>query len=203
MNRQYLCFTALLCFLALTDCQNESPNAGADQSDAPATYSETAPTTETKPAATATRKKLTADDPFVISGGTVLGIRPGDAIASVNNAKKATLKTGEGDFTVYTLVEGGRELGYLMPDPNDSKSIRSIHVSSGRLMTLEGISVGSTFAELDKAVSGVVVHGSEVEGRTYATAGKTKFLLKAANFSYEVDKSKIKPGTKIIEIVVE
>lgn len=211
MNRQYLCFTAFLCFFALTGCQNEPSDAAADEADAPATYSETTPPAKAEPVPSAakkttsfTREKLAADDPFVISGGAVLGIRPGDAISSVNNTKKTSLKTGEGEFTVYTLVEdGGREIGYLMPDPNDPKKIGSIHVLSNRLMTPEGIGVGSTFGELDQVMSGVVVNGSEIEGRTYATAGEVSFRLKTNNFSYEVDKSKIKPDTRIIEVIID
>ncbi|MCX8212683.1 MAG: hypothetical protein OTI34_16635 [Lewinella sp.] len=38
---------------------------------------------------------------------------------------------------------------------------------------------------MEKMVGSVTVNGSELEVLTYATAGKLKFRLNSANFSYE------------------
>lgn len=216
MIRHSIYLSTLLCFLIFTACQNDAPPAAANRTEAPGTYSATAPQKEGRPAPTPAAKpapdkindavpgRLAQDDPFVISGGQVLGIRPGDDITAVNNTKKTVMKTGDGDYTVYELNDdGGKKLGYLVPDPNDEQKIRSIHVTSDYLTTDKGISVGSTFEELEKMMGSAEVHGSEIEGRTYAKVGGLQFRLEAANFTYKLDKAKIKPGTKVTEVIIE
>jgi len=46
------------------------------------------------------------------------------------------------------------------------------------------------------------VHGSEIEGRTYANFGQLSFRLNTSYFSYEVDETKIPKSTEIVEIII-
>ncbi|TXF88336.1 hypothetical protein FUA23_15260 [Neolewinella aurantiaca] len=216
MNRNQLFYTAVF-FLAVafSACQDAPAATDTDETAAPATYAETASPAAPEPAAPAaaqpaagaksatTKEALAADDPFVISGGAVLGIRPGDPIAGVNNTKKSTVKTAEGRLTIYELVdEGDEKLGYLQPDPRDAEKIGSIHISSGMFSTPEGIAVGDTYAELEKALGNITPHGSEVTNKTWVQVGQTRFILNQANRTYELGKGSVKPDAKIEEIVV-
>ena len=75
-------------------------------------------------------------------------------------------------------------------------------VESPKASTDKGLKIGSTFKDLLKVYPNIDVHGSESEGRTYATADGFSYRLDAPNFTYDVDKAKIPATTKITEIVI-
>jgi hypothetical protein len=132
------------------------------------------------------------------------GIILGDAIKKHGAyVKKSTMNTGEGSFEVYKITDKeNNPAGYLMADSKNKLLVGSITVESTKARTEEGIKVGSTFKDLLKAFPNIEVHGSEIESRTYAKAGNLSYRLDVANNTYEVDKAKIKPTTKITEIVI-
>jgi len=145
-----------------------------------------------------TRTQLTIDN------NAFRGITIGDKIADhADYIQKETLKTGEGAFEVYRIKDfNNNPAGYLIPDPKEESLVGDITVETQMAATAEGIKVGGTFQDLITAIPKVEVHGSEIEGRTYATYDNLSYRLDAANFSYKVDKSKIPAATKIMQIVI-
>jgi len=145
-----------------------------------------------------TRTQLTIDN------NAFRGITVGDKIADhTAYIQKETLRTGEGAFEVYQIKDfNNNPAGYLMPDPLNEALVGDITVETHIALTAEGIKVGDTFQDLITAIPDVDIHGSEIEGRTYANSDKISYRLDIANFSYEVDKSKIPATTKIMQIVI-
>ena len=81
------------------------------------------------------------------------------------------MKTGEGSFDVYEIKDfENNPAGYFMADPKNKLLVGDITVQSPKASTEKGIKIGDTFKDLLKAFPNIEVHGSEVEGRTYATA---------------------------------
>jgi hypothetical protein len=132
------------------------------------------------------------------------GIQVGDAIAKHGAyTKKTKLKTGEGSFDVYEIKDfENNRAGYFMADPKNKLLVGDITVESPKATTNEGLKVGDSFQALSKIFPLAEVHGSEIESRTYATAGKLSYRLNVANNTYEVDKAKIPATAKITEIVI-
>lgn len=132
------------------------------------------------------------------------GIQVGDAIAKHKEyVQKTKLRTGEGTFDVYEIKDfDNNPAGYLLPDPKNSLLVGDITVKSPKARTIKGLKIGDTFQDLQNAFPDLTVHGSEIEGRTHATANNLSYRLDVANFSYEVDKAKIPAATKIVEIVI-
>lgn len=145
-----------------------------------------------------TRTQLTIDN------NAFRGITVGDKIADhTAYIQKENLKTGEGTFEVYEIKDfNNNPAGYLMLDPKDESLVGNITVETQMAATAQGIKVGGTFQDLLTAIPDIVVHGSEIEGRTYANYNNLSYRLNVANFSYEVDKSKIPMSTKIMQIVI-
>ena len=145
------------------------------------------------------------DAPYLVSNGNFLGLTPGGSMVEfVDGLRSGVLQTGEGDFDVHYIDSAeGDELGYVMADPRDENTIGNIYITSTKVVTEKGIRVGMSFSELQEKMGELEVHGSEIEGRTYANSGGLSFRLDAENWSYEIDPSTIKPETEIIEIVVK
>ena len=133
------------------------------------------------------------------------GIQVGDAIANHGAyTKKTKLKTGEGSFDVYEIRDfENNPAGYFEPDPKNKLLVGDITVESPKATTNEGLKIGDSFQALSKIFPLAEVHGSEVEGRTYAHTGKIAYRLDMPNFKYDVDKAKIPAATKITQIIIE
>ncbi|MEL7163674.1 MAG: hypothetical protein AAFN92_23145, partial [Bacteroidota bacterium] len=129
------------------------------------------------------------DDPYLISNGGFLGMRPGNPLADfAGGLRQGTLRTGEGEFSVY-YIDGaeGEELGYLMADPRDPAMIGDITVTAKEVVTEAGIRVGVNFAELQNRLGHPLeVHGSEVESRTYAIRDGLAYQLGDPHDTYEL-----------------
>ena len=144
-----------------------------------------------------------AEDDMVIANGSVLGIRPGDKIADINNLTKTTMATGEGNFEIYEIRDaGGKKLGYITPGPEKADQVFQITITDPMLATAQGIRVGSTFAELDEAYGGVTPHGSEIESRVSVVVDNLHFALDAVSNQYNMDKGAVKPGARVREITI-
>ncbi len=132
------------------------------------------------------------------------GIAPGDKLATHEaELVKSQLVNGEGDFTVYLIMDGPEsKIGYLMPDPNDETKVGDITITSSIPTTTEGMKVGMTLGDLFNRYRNLEIHGSEIEGRTTATKGPLSFQLDANNYEYEIDPEKIPLNTKITEISI-
>lgn len=180
----------------LVACSNENDNNNKQPSkkDEKVQPTENKTVEETVP----TRAQLT------ITSTSFRGISVGDNISQhTDYIQKETLQTGEGDFEVYRIKDfNNHPVGYLIPDPTDVTLVGDITIESPTANTAQGIKVGSTFEELSKAIPNIPVHGSEIEGRTYAIDNNLAYRLNAAHFSYEIDPSKIAPTTKITEISI-
>lgn len=147
------------------------------------------------------RKKTTS---LLIKENSFQGISPGDKITSHSSKlEKNTLKNGEGEFVSYQIKDNKLgTVGYLLPDPNDATLVGNITVESDEAKTKKGIRIGSTFGELMKKYPKAKVHGSEIEGRTYAKAGDLSFRLNTSFYSYDVDITKVSKSTEVIEILI-
>jgi hypothetical protein len=141
---------------------------------------------------------------LAISSDGFGGIKVGDAIAKHKDVlKKTKMKTGEGSFDVYQITDiENSPAGYLLPDPNNKLLVGDIVIETGKAQTAEGISVGDTFQALLKAFPNIVVHGSEIESRTTATANNITYHLNVANNQYNLDKAKIPATAKILDITI-
>jgi len=141
---------------------------------------------------------------LLIAPNAFRGITVGDKIAMhADYIQKEQLKTGEGTFEVYQIKDfNNNPAGYLMADPNDGSLVGDITVETPMAATAKDISVGSTLADLQATIPNIEVHGSEIEGRTYADANNISYRLDSPNFSYDVDVSKIPASTKILQIIV-
>jgi hypothetical protein len=139
---------------------------------------------------------------LLIGPNSFRGIKVGDLIANHKDYIQATkLKTGEGTFDVYEIKDfDNNPAGYFLPDPKDKLKVGDITVNSPKAQTAEGIKIGRTFQDLLKVFPQIEVHGSEIEGQTNANANNLSYRLDAANFSYEIDATKIPGTTKITEI---
>ena len=141
---------------------------------------------------------------LLISPFAFRGIRVGDPIVDhTEYIKKTQLKNGEGNFEVYEIMDfDNNPAGYLMADPKNAKVVGDITVHSPKAATAKGIKPGSTFADLLKVFPEIEVHGSEIEGRTHATANNLSYRLDMPNYSYKIDRAKIPATTKITEITI-
>lgn len=147
---------------------------------------------------TATRTQM------LISPISFRGIQIGDAIAQHGDyIQKTQMKTGEGRFEIYEIKDfENNPAGYFLPDPNNKLLVGDITVKTPKAQTAKGIKIGDTFQDLQKVFPDIEVHGSEIEGRTHATANNLSYRLDVANFKYEIDKTKIPATTKITEITI-
>ena len=117
--------------------------------------------------------------------------------------QKTKLKTGEGTFDVYEIKDfENNPAGYFVPDPKDKLLVGDITVQTPKAKTIKGIKIGDTYQDLLKLFPDISVHGSEIEGRTHATANNLSYRLDVANFTNRIDKTKIPPTTKIMEITI-
>ncbi|MEL6976690.1 MAG: hypothetical protein AAGL29_15045, partial [Bacteroidota bacterium] len=82
-----------------------------------------------------------------IESNSYLGIVVGDStIAHSNVLRSGSLKSGEGVFPVNYILWNKDTLGYTYGE----NLIESIHIWDSRGTTLEGVRVGSTFAEIKR-----------------------------------------------------
>lgn len=141
---------------------------------------------------------------LLISENAFRGINVGDDIsAHLDYIKKDKLKTGEGEFDIYTIKDfNNNPAGYLLPDPTNEKLVGNITVTTKMAETEAGIKVGDTFQVLKSTIPTINVHGSEIEGRTYAKDKTISYRLNTANFSYNIDVEKIPLETAITEIII-
>jgi uncharacterized protein YecT (DUF1311 family) len=142
---------------------------------------------------------------FLISGKSFRGIKVGDKMSSHGRyIQKDTLKTGEGDFTVYLIKNFANEsIGYFFPDPNNERLVGDITITTKAAATKRDISVGDSFRKLKKKIPALKVYGSELEGRTHARYKNLSYRLDIENFNYKVDLRDIPSKTKIIEITIK
>lgn len=192
-------FCTLLFLFAISSLMS----CGADTPPSDTTEEET--TTENVATESPTTTETT-DNLFLIKADSYQGIKPGDAIAQ-HQAKlqKDILKTGEGDFEIYRIkaTEGEeRFVGFLDSEPMDESKVGTVFIDIPEAQTELGIQVGDTFKDLKEKLPNIEVHGSEIEGRTYAKSGQLSYRLDVANFSYEVDMNKIPATAKVMEIII-
>jgi hypothetical protein len=142
-----------------------------------------------------------------VNNNSFAGITLGDKITDHSaNLKKDILKNGEGSFDIYRIQsEVYGSIAYLLADPKDETVVGQIIINSPAAKTTDGLHVGSTFENMLAIDPDVEVHGSEVEGRTYAnftTHTGILFRLNTQNYVYDVAKDKIAPTARITEIVI-
>lgn len=140
----------------------------------------------------------------MISKNSFQNISPGDPIADHQAfIEKGVLRTGEGDFDSYRIKnEDYGTMAYFMPDPKDEKLVGDITVHSPLASTESGIRVGDTFGKLLVVYSGLEVHGSEIESRTYAYKDNLLFRIDEAHGTYELALKEVSKKAKILEIVI-
>lgn len=141
---------------------------------------------------------------LLIGPNSFRGIHVGDLISKhLEYIQKTKMRTGEGVFEVYEIKDfDNNPAGYFLPDPKEKLLVGDITVKSPKAQTIKGIKIGDTFQDLVKVFPDIEVHGSEIEGRTHASANNLSYRLDVANFNYEIDRAKIPRTAKITEITV-
>jgi hypothetical protein len=142
------------------------------------------------------------ENEYIIYPTGLMGLKIGGPIDKKSVSIVADLlETGEGSFLVYRILgDNSEEVGFIYPDPNDENKIGDIEVTNPKFKTEKGVGIGATIEELKELYQNVEIHGSEIEGRTSATAGGLSFLLNVNFWTYEIEESEIEPTTKIIGI---
>jgi hypothetical protein len=132
------------------------------------------------------------------------GIEVGDAIEKHGAyTHKTTLKMDGGRFDTYQIVDfDNNPAGYFQVDPQNKLLVGDIIVETPKAKTEKGIKIGDTYGDLLKVYPNIEVHGSETDGRTYATANNISYRLNVPNSTYNVDKATISMDGKITEIVI-
>lgn len=141
---------------------------------------------------------------LLIGPNSFRGIQVGDLISKhLEYSQKTKMRTGEGVFEVYEIKDfDNNPAGYFLPDPKEKLLVGDITVKSPKAQTIKGIKIDDTFQDLVKVFPDIAVHGSEIEGRTHATANNLSYRLDVANFSYEIDRAKIPATARITEIII-
>lgn len=147
------------------------------------------------------------ENKYLLTEEGLTNIKIGDLVKQhEQHLKKAVQENGEGSFPGYDLLDDNQEkIGFVFSkdDNNTYKEgdlIGYIEIYSPLYKTKEGIGVNSTFADVKKAYPNAETHGSEIEGRTSSSIGGLSFRLDTYMSTYEIDESKIKPSTKIIDV---
>src|SRR5690606_20413473 len=88
-----------------------------------------------------------------------------------------TLQRGEGEVDIYNVYMNDRTpLLYAIVDVDELTSL----VITNNLVAVSGISVGSTFAELKKAIPSATLMRSEIEGRIVGSTEDFSFSFGAS-----------------------
>ncbi len=143
-------------------------------------------------------------DTYLIESNSFYGVSTGDVITEKSSLlQKDMLKTGEGDFVIYTLKNAQDEIiANVFPDPMDESKVGDISIITPIAKTKQGISIGMTFGELEEILGELEVHGSEIEGTTSVAKDNLRYRLDIHFWSYLVDKNKVDKNTKITEITI-
>lgn len=178
--------------LLLFACGNKQTSTDNPTSDA---ASSTAPSSESS--ATAEQ-----DFDWTISEKSFNGLRSGLPFSELSDAIEAGIvEMGEGDFEVHFIPgPDGDPIGYILPHPWDESLTGTMVFRSSEVRTPAGVSVGSTYGELRQSLPELEVHGSEIEGHTFAEDGELSYRLDSYNWAYDLTGIDIDPATQILEI---
>ncbi len=147
-------------------------------------------------------------NPYLVEHNQFYGIQLQDTIAILQEKYPALLqqdvkKTGEGDFDIYKILsEEGIHLANIYPNPQNEALVGQIEIITPLAVTKAGIKIGDSYATLLKKAGAVEVHGSEIEGRTYAAHQDIFYKLDMRHFTYALDPGTINPEVKILEITI-
>lgn len=171
-------------------------------SDAPPTTPETRP--EAFPNADNTAiYDVDPDDPYEIDDGSFLDLRPGGSVADFPGLLRPdTLRDGEGSLAIYSIVNGEKVLGYVVPEAGSEGRIERVVITSDEVVTEDGIRIGNGLAELIERIGSVEVHGSEVESRVYAYKDRLSYRLDMLSSQYALDPESIDSTALITQIVI-
>ena len=146
------------------------------------------------------------EDPYLISNGTFLGLKPGEPLAEyAPTLRSGVVQTGDGDYTVY-FIDGaeGDELGYVMRgDYAYDDKIGDIYVTHPSVVTEQGIRVGTTVKELRERIGAVTFHGSEIESRVTGSKDGIGYRLDIPSTEYNMDNSKIPADAMVQMLIIE
>lgn len=152
------------------------------------------------------------DDPYQVGeDNSLLGILPGDAIDRHRDLlREGELRTGDGTFEVFYLDGAdGTELGYLLPEPTpdgtEGLTVRSINVTSPRVVTNQGIRVGNTIGELEERLGALDIQGSELESRVHAydRANRRAYRLDFPDMRRNIPRDEVPDDAQVVYIVLE
>ena len=146
------------------------------------------------------------EDPYLISNGTFLGLKPGEPLAPyAPTLRKGVVETGDGDYTAF-FIDGaeGDELGYVMRgDYAFDDQIGDIFVTHPSVVTEQGIRVGTTVKELRERIGAVTFHGSEIESRVTGSKDGIGYRLNIPSTEYNLDNSTIPEDALVQMLIIE
>lgn len=114
--------------------------------------------------------------------------------------------TGEGTFKIYQVKRAsGTVMAKVYPIEDEAAHRDKVHMIEYigyECGADKGVKVGSTLGDILAAWPDAKVHGSEIEGRTTATAGGWNFLLNCHYWEAEIDPAALDKNIKILAIVL-
>ncbi|WP_347158735.1 hypothetical protein [Pontibacter chitinilyticus] len=201
MKTNFYFFISLLCCFVF-GCQHKQ-----DEQEGALTQKNNTPTVADtiRPQTTPSDEKVR----YLVLPQEFFGIRLADTISALQHKfpgrlEKAIKRTGEGNFTVYKIKnKKGEYLADIYPELPAAEIVGQIDIFTPRAMTTAEIKIGDTYAQLLQKGGEVAVHGSEIEGRTYALYNGIFYRLAMNHFTYELDPATIiNPDVKITAIVI-
>ncbi|MEM7571458.1 MAG: hypothetical protein AAF433_01105 [Bacteroidota bacterium] len=183
---------AILFFFA---CGGES----ATSTKAPDEPSASSSTTETSTDSPTTNERAFN---WIISETGFNGLSSGLRFSELSDELElGIVEMGEGDFEVHFIPgPDGDPIGYILPHPWDESLTGTVVFRSSEVRTPAGITVGNTYGDLRQLLPDIEVHGSEIEGHTYAEDGELLYRLDSYNWAYDLTGIDIDPTTQILEI---
>lgn len=161
--------------------------------------------TEEKKMGKGSKKGQLPPKTFRINGNTINGVQPGMRIAELQHLLvRGKIKTGDGIMEVQRIRDDkGGPMGYLVSRIGNSDLVGEITLTSKKVLTPDGIRIGDTYAQLKESVEDLEIHGSEIEGRVYASNKSLAYRLDIVNFDNELDASTIPSDVKITHIIIK
>ena len=141
---------------------------------------------------------------WIISEADFNGLKSGLPFTELGDQiEPGVVEMGEGDFEVHFIPgPDGQPIGYILPHPWDESLTGTMVFRSSQVKTSAGVGVGDTYGDLLRTMPDIEVHGSEIEGYTYAEADGIGYRLDSYNWVYDLTGIEIDPATQILEVNV-
>ena len=133
------------------------------------------------------------------------GVNIGDRVADHAGRLTAyTLDQPGGSYTIYWIDGADANSSQAFASSLTGSVINAISVVSAEPSTAQGISIGSTWGEVQAAYPGIEAKGSPQDGRIYASAGRLRFRLSgAADAGGAIEGGSLSPEARVLQVGIQ